>query len=133
MNDMIVIITEVMKGGVTLDGGVLAAVWAAAGVAVVIMSVLAGELKAYQLAASGLLLPAAGMWDNCYLFSGGSVYTIFCIEFWLQGRIYRVGTLFVVVVRSLVIILQCFLFQPKQKQEDKPQSQPQPKCESQSS
>jgi hypothetical protein len=26
MNDMIVIITEVMKGGVTLDGGVLAAV-----------------------------------------------------------------------------------------------------------
>jgi hypothetical protein len=26
MNDMIVIITEVMKGGVTLDGGVLATV-----------------------------------------------------------------------------------------------------------
>lgn len=76
MNDMIVIITEVMKGGVTLDGGVLAEVWAAAGVVVVIMSVLAGELKAYQLAASGLLLPAAGMWDNCYLFLVG-VFTPF--------------------------------------------------------
>jgi hypothetical protein len=40
------------------------------------MSVLAGELKAYQLAASGLLLPAAGMWDNCYLFLVG-VFTPF--------------------------------------------------------
>jgi hypothetical protein len=40
------------------------------------MSVLAGELKAYQLAASGLLLSVAGMWDNCHLFLVG-VFTPF--------------------------------------------------------
>jgi hypothetical protein len=78
MNDMIVIITEVMKGGVTLDGGVLAEVWAAAGVVVVIMSVLAGELKAYQLAASGLLLPAAAQAET-----GGQATVAASAEVWV--------------------------------------------------